>query len=245
MRAVFIIIALILASFTPREAMAQSTSTISENSYTYGDGSDAFVLRRSLIKQLGYDAVLQFSESNEIWTLTKSQGARGSVVYKNDMGRVFLRVNPIGSATLYPTPESMGIPVERLSDFQFETVSPQPNDFIVADTASVEEWGQVYEYAGNKIEAPDTKKDLVKSKIEFQGWPRSKIAYQNEIRNHVSAFLETNQDQGIDKVIVKIAEKPAALHDKSNLTIWVNPTLGYAGRPSTEKMLVNIRDREG
>ena len=90
---------------------AQSESSVFSAQYSYGDGAEAFILKQSLIDNLDYDATLQMHASNEVWVLNKAQGARGTVLYRNDTGRVFLRVNPIGGATLYPTPDSIGIPV--------------------------------------------------------------------------------------------------------------------------------------
>ena len=242
MRAVLSIIFLIFAIFSAHQARAQSAY---QKAFTFGDGSDAFVLRQAVTNQLGYDAVLQFNGSDELWTMTKSQGARGDIVYKNDTGRVFLRVNHIGGATLYPTPDSMGVPVLRQSEFRFETANPQLVDIENDELGSVEEWGRVYEYAGNKNENTKSEKRSQQRNIEFPNWPQSNLTYQNEIIDHLSVFLENHPEKGIEKVIVKIADQPAAAHDESKLMIWVNPSMGYAGRPSTEKMLLNLNDKNG
>lgn len=238
------ITALIFAIFLQFTASAQGTG--SEKLFIYGDGAHAFVLRPSLLDELGYDAALQMSETNEVWVLKKSQGARGTMLYKNDTGRVFLRVNHIGGATLYPTQESMGVPVLKESEFRFEAQDGGAPD-VEASLTSIEDWSRAYGYSGNKI---TNKRDLGKSdpdlaNIEFSDWPPSKSAYKTELIAHLSDLMENHKSQGVDKIIVKIGDQPAAEQNNADLTIWVNPALGFAGRPSTEKILSHLSGSDG
>jgi hypothetical protein len=236
--------ALIFAVFSHFTASAQSVGAGSEKLYTYGDGVHAFVLRQSLVPEIGYDVALQMSDTAEVWILAKSQGVRGAVLYRNDTGRVFLRVNHIGGATLYPTPHSLGVPVLRKSGFRFEAKdgrAPEPE----ANLTSIEDWSRAYAYAGNKItDDPKLgKSDPDLAKIEFSDWPPSKSAYKTELIAHLSGLMENQLGETVAKIIVKIADQPATTQNDNNLTIWVNPALGFAGRPSTEKILSHLNDR--
>ena len=129
---------------------AHGQSMVDETVYSFGSGETAFVLQQNAIKGMSYDATIVMSDTDEVWTLDKSQGTRGSVVYRNDAGRVFLRVNHIGGATVYPTPNSMGIPVLRKSKYRIEAQSPNL-DQVDEELVSIEDWSRAYAYSGNKI----------------------------------------------------------------------------------------------
>jgi len=227
-------------AFTPVSALAQSVAN--ETIYSFGDGEPAFVL----LQGMSYDATIKMDETAEVWTLNKSQGTRGSVVYRNDAGRVFLRVNHIGGATVYPTPNSMGIPVLRQSKYRIETKNPISQDGG-EKLASVEEWSRAYAYAGNKVTNSTVLVDNVlnSEKIEFSDWPHSKMAYKTELISHLSELMENFVGQEVERIIVKIGEQPAVAQHNDDLTIWVNPTLGFAGRPSTEKILADMKLVDG
>jgi len=82
-------------------------------------------------------------------------------------------------------------------------------------------------------------------KIEFSDWPHSKKAFKTELISHLSELIENDIGQNVDRIIVKIGERPAVAQHNADLTIWVNPTLGFAGRPSTEKILADMKAVDG
>lgn len=226
-------------------AMAQSVDDGSQKHYSYSDGVTSFVLSKPFIRNGVYDATIQMEEGGEIWILRKSQGFGGSIVYKNDMGRVFLRVNLRGGATLYPTPDSHGIPVFKESEFRHEsTIELVPGED--ASLTSIEDWSRVYDYAGNKkTEAGETSiSPTDHTNIKFADWPGSKSAYKTALISHLSELINDDFSHDVERIVVKIGEEPGAFHQEKDLIIWVNPALGYAGRPSTEKIRNDLNNQK-
>lgn len=237
MRFYLIFLTILVVSFGFSPALAQSANGGDQRHYSYSDGETSFVLSKPYIRNGVYDATIQMDEGGEIWILNKSQGFGGSIVYKNDMGRVFLRVNLRGGATIYPTPDSHGIPVLKESEFKYEAmIDLVPEE--EASLTSIEDWSRMYDYAGNKNtdsgEASSARTD--DTNIKFADWPRSKSAYKSALIAHLTEFMDNDVTPDVERIVVKIGEEPGARHQDKELIIWVNPSLGYAGRPSTEKI---------
>ncbi|RZV44140.1 MAG: DUF4908 domain-containing protein, partial [Acidimicrobiales bacterium] len=235
MRTVFTFLTLNILFALSLIAAAQNISAENHKQYSFSDGETSFVLSQPFVRTDAYDATLQMNEGGEIWTLHKSQGIGGTVVYKNDTGRVFLRVNLRGGATLYPTLDSRGIPVLQESEFRYETDTNLKPE-LEANLTSIEDWSRVYAYAGNKTTKGIASTYESNRNIEFANWPGSQSAYKSALIEHLTAFMADELAKSIDRIVIKIGDEPGARRTNSELIIWVNPSLGYAGRPSSEKI---------
>ena len=112
---------------------------------------------------------------------------------------------------------------------------------------SIQEWSRRYAYAGNKKPPKDqpNENEITNSLIRFADWPASKTAYKTELITHLDDLMSTELNKDIKQIIVKIGDQPRAAQQDAELTIWVNPALGFAGRPSTEKILAEVYAHKG
>jgi len=250
MHAAKLIIILLSCVWISVPVIAQERPIETARVYGFGDDDTTFSVWRSPYEFGQRTYLLKYKDIDEVWTLAEELGARGDVIYRNDAGRIVLRENGIGSATLYPDPQSKGIPVWRRETEIVYLRVPTPTENDVKEYATVEEWSRAYAYAGNtreEVTSPRKKASnhQADKRIEFDNWPSTHASYQIDINSHLRTFLDKHPDSALDKIIVKIGDQPSLLHEEARLTIWVNPELGYAGRPSTERMLREIKTEDG
>ena len=82
------------------------TQTPPKVAHFVSEDGESFVFDKS-----GPMALMRFDGEDEVWTLTPSQGARGDVVYKNDVGEPVLKATRWGGLILFSDDRPMGDPV--------------------------------------------------------------------------------------------------------------------------------------
>jgi len=250
MRATKFILISILTWCSASPVLAQTFEPPTDSHvYAIGSGDETFLLWKAVGVTGNSFSYLKFSGSDEIWLVSQHLGSRGAVLYKNDTGRVVFRHNVVSGSTLYPDAASKGVPVWRSGHrkaHRLDSIDPNKTD---EDMKSIEDWSRAYAYVGTRKTSsikPELDAELhIDHRIEFADWPTNNTDYKVEIGNHLSSFLAKHPQNEIDRIVVRIAKEPTLERDRTGLTIWVNPNLGYAGRPSSEKILKQISTARG
>ena len=186
---------------------------------------DSFVLDRSQGR-----ALLKFDNSPEVWALQPHPAPRGDVIYKNDLGEPVLRATRLGGVTLF-TEQRPGGSAAALegggSPLRLQPLGPQ---------ALLERLAQASARASHAArrlipfdaDATPASSALIADAAVVASEAVVRMTHRPDSRTLLTRFKQ-----------VKLAEgrKPAVELAHGSLTITVTPTLGLAGRPSSERIV--------
>ncbi len=190
---------------------------------------DAFVLDRSSRPPL-----LKFESSPEVWALTASHGPRGDVLYSDDVGNLLIRSTKLGGLTVYTPDRPEGAAA---------AVTGAANPIRLTQVPVFVLYERFVQYSARSshlarhtmgFEAPDTDAhsvpliadaavNAVEAISSLPGRPGGKLTLTR-----------------IGKVIFFVANQPAAGLQHGALVINVAPSQGFAGRPSSARILMAI-----
>ena len=182
-----------------------------------------------ILKRVGKKAYLKFENDPEVWSLDISTGAGNVELFKNDIGRLFLRISDSGNLSLI-TPDYPGEPISVL-DEEVELGKPQAAgsqfDEELSTYISVR-LGRVVE-----LSLPDNE-------------PADRLSWmQDAARIAVKGMTRAaEQTKEIKQVQVSYANVPnLKLGADGVLHVLVNPSLGYDGRVSSDRVILFLKRR--
>lgn len=180
-----------------------------------------------MLERSGNYAYLKFSDDAEVWALSIAPGPGNSELFKNDLERLFLRLSDRGNLSLY-TPSYPGEPV-GVTDMKSAIDRPEleGNNFSsrLSDHLSIR---------AHKI-----------IEVEIEDAPNKQIVWlQDAARIAAKAVLKTQgEDAGIRKIRVTRADfADVMISDDGVLTVSVNPSQEFQGRPSSDRVIAFIRN---
>lgn len=188
---------------------------------------EGFILDRSSERTL-----LRFENSPEIWVLQPQIGPRGDVIYKNDIGQVLLRATRVGGLTLYGGKRPAGVSAALAG-----ASPPIRLRFI----GPVELWRIL-------LAASVRTSRLARHRISFESEaaPASSTLIADAAVLTVMAIERLAQRPDgpamtakIQRVVIAEGRRPEAVLRAGTLLVVITPSLGIAGRPSSER-IVNV-----
>jgi len=209
----------------------QSRPVLSGGRYVSAAGQ-AFVLDVS-----GPRPLLRFEQNGEVWSLRPTPAPRGDVIYRNDAGDQVLRVTPDGGMTVFTARSPGGAPVSRAGEaapLQPPRITPvQMMNFIVAQSGRASR-------ALGRLVVVDV---LIEPGSEAVAADALTTAVDALIRMARSAQL-SQASSGVRRVLVTDQGQSSVNFDGGTLRIVIDARAGYAGRPSSQRIVREVAERQ-
>ena len=196
--------------------------------YVAADGQ-SFVLDRASSGQ----PLLKFDDSAEVWVLEPSAAPHGDTVYRNDLGAPVLHATRLGGLTLYSSSEPEGSPVamEGEADDLLQlpsAIAPSAllQRFIVAGSRASRAAQHLITFTLLPVSSQSA--PLFADAAAVAAEALTRLARRSE--GH--AFLTK-----LDKVEFHQGAKPDVSVKGAVMLITVNPSKGYSGRPSSDRLV--------
>jgi hypothetical protein len=178
-------------------------------------------------------ALLKFDQSPEVWALAPSPASRGDVIYRNDVGQPVLRATRLGGLTLFTRSRPGGAPAALIGE-----AGP-----LVRPTA-ISPSGLLQKLAQASVKATGSAKRLIP--FEANGvTPGDEPVFADAAAITADAIVRlgrTDVGRGavgrVRKVRLLPGKKASVTVQGGVLQIVVNPALGMAGRPSSDRIIV-------
>lgn len=188
------------------------------------DSGEGFILDRSSPRPL-----LRFENSPEIWVLQPQIGPRGDVIYKNDIGQVLLRATRVGGLTLFTGKRPGGASASLAgasAPIRLKAIGPV-DLYRILVAASV----RATRISSHRISF-DAEATPASSTLIADAAILSVVALERLAQRPDGAALMAR----IQRVVIVEGARPAVALRAGTLLIAVAPTLGVAGRPSSERI---------
>lgn len=183
------------------------------------------------LKRRGNETLFRFDGKPEVWALESVPGPRGDEFLKNDVGRVFVRLTDLGGVILYDPQHPQGQPVDPVDD-----PLPIADPVYEADLPS-----NLSIYTSVRIGK------TVSFQFEAANEPTS-IWLQDAARVVAEGMIRSEKisREKIDTVEIVTGNVPdVRFEEPGRLIVVVNPVDGYAGRPSTDRLVYLLKDLVG
>jgi hypothetical protein len=176
--------------------------------------------------------LMRFDSSPEIWVLQPTAGPRGDVIYKNDTGRTLLRATMVGGMTVFPLERPDG----SAAAFSGPSSPIRPPQVIGPSTlfsrlaaASVRASRAAQHLI--TMEAPDYNPEsawLAADAALVASEAMVRLAPTPNGRRYMARIGEINVVDG---------RRPAASLINGVLTLTIVSNMGFAGRPSSDRII--------
>ena len=218
-----------------REAMFGRSQSVARNIETpkishLSADDDSFVLDQSSNTPL-----MRFDGDQEVWILTPSFGAKGDVVYKNDVGEPMLRSSRWGGLTLISQSRPEGDPVALIGKARAIESQRIGKDelFQILVNASRRASNAVHRLL--PFDAPDVPHG-------------ADVLFADAANNATSAIVTISKEFQGQKTLSRVREvrliegrPPGVKLQDGVLELKLDPSRGYAGRPSSRRVSQAIR----
>ncbi len=196
------------------------------------DEGGSFILDRS-----GPEPLLKFEDNPEVWALVVSRGPRGDTIYRDDIGNMMLRATELGGMTVFTPrrPEGSAAAMAGASNpLRLTPVGPLALYQRILQ-ASVRSSRAAQHLVG--FDAPEAD-------------PASDGLIADAAAVAAEALVTLAGRQGgkatlarVQKVDLVKGPRPQVMTRGGVITITIVPTLGVAGRPSSERILRAVGGR--
>lgn len=206
------------------------------------DTGDTFVLE---VVHSG-PALLKYDDSGEVWSLSPTNGPRGDTIYKNDVGEPMLRTTRMGGLTIFSRDKPAGMAAAfegGAQDLHNLLVSGPIAIFQVLVRASA----RASQAAGHKVvfEA-GCPRDKVRRDCPAEAdlGPGSEAIFADAAGLAAQAFQRVENKGQLGHMALTHYSKVAFLNGRppgvrvvgEEVRITVTPDLGFAGRPSSQRI---------
>lgn len=187
----------------------------------------AFVLDRAAPQPL-----LKFENSSEVWVLSPQPAPRGDTIYKNELGEPVLRATKLGGMTLFTSDRPAG---DAASMMGKATSIQMPA--VLSINALFQRLYQASARAGRAAQ----------HRIAFltidDATPGTSVLVADTATVTAEAFekMARNGDRKplnrVMRVLLAEGKKPDAKFKNGDLTVTYAPDKGFAGRPSSKRII--------
>lgn len=193
------------------------------------EGSLAFVLDRSSGQPL-----IRFEGSKEVWVLTPQPGPRGDIIFKNDVGESVLRLSRLGGVTVFTStrPEGAAAALDGVSPTLRQAFADARRAAVLLQAAS----GRVSTAAGRQI---GIYADSVDERSAGVAVDAANIAAEAFIS--LKAQRNATALARISDIVLVEGKKASVAVSQRSLVITVVPGRGVSGRPSSAKIIQELR----
>jgi hypothetical protein len=213
----------VLAGFHGDKAMAPKIAPVSRFSI---DGGGGFVLDRSV-----KPALLRFDDSPEVWALSPSHGPRGDIIFKNDLGEPLLRATRLGGMTVFTPRRPEGS--AAAAELEAPPIRLTPLTVNALFDHMLRSANHCSRLARHTVwfEAPNADAGSVALIADSVTIVEGAIFY---ISRRADGRLLLAK---VRKISVVVSNHPAVGLDQGVLIVTIAPTQGYAGRPSSARIM--------
>ncbi|MBU2117854.1 MAG: DUF4908 domain-containing protein, partial [Alphaproteobacteria bacterium] len=202
----------------------RSRGAMPETGRYVAETGQSFVLDRS-----GPRTLMRFERSAEVWVLRPQPAPRGDVIMRNDAGDQVLRVTPNGAMTLYTPSAPQGVPVS--AEGSAARLLPPTLTAVQLANFIIHQSGRATNAVGRLV--------IVDMEIG-QG---SEAVAADALSTAVEALVRMSRSAGlrqdaarVRRIVVTDEGRPRITFARGVLTIVIDPTAGYAGRPSSTRI---------
>jgi hypothetical protein len=190
-----------------------------------------------ILDQEGREALIRFSDSPEVWALSRSRGPRGDIIYKNDVSEPMLRATKLGGMTVFTPKRPEGAAAALIGPATPVRLMPLGPLVLYQRLIQASIRSSRAAQHGIDFDAPDAD-------------PSSDSLIADAAAAVVEAFVSLSSRPGghailrrLGSVAIQSTGKSAVVLRGRVVTISVNPALGFAGRPSSERILLALGAR--
>jgi hypothetical protein len=208
---------------TLKDALLRNQAELEAALYETTDGARVFVLDRTREPPL-----LKFQDSFEVLALSRVPASRGDEILRTDTGEDLVRVTALGAVTLYPRERPTGMPATRLGPAE-----PLPT-LAATNPSMVDAFRALNAHAGEaEVDAPVAPANAGSAnalladavRLTAEGLRASAAAPDGEGKLARLTRIEFVYGAGAN---ARVAE--------GVLSVQLDESLGYAGRPSSMKV---------
>ena len=184
-----------------------------------------------ILDQTSPRPLLKFDDSPEVWVLSASRGPRGDVIYTSDLGRPLLRMTSFGGVTVFTNdkpagaaaaPNGVGAPLRLMS------VGPTGLYHILLQASAKASRAARHLVGFEAPEADPTSDGLIADAAVVASEAMVTLSGDNGGRSILNR---------VARVEILRGSQPGASLRGTVVAITVAPTLGVAGRPSSQRIL--------
>ena len=189
------------------------------------EAGEGFILDRSSERTL-----MRFENSPEIWVLQPTVGPRGDIIYKNDIGQVLLRATRVGGLILYTGKRAAGASAALAgtsSPIRLKAIGPVELYRVLLGASA-----RTSRLAKHRISF-DAEATPASSTLIADAAVLSIMAMERIVQRPDGAAMTAR----IQRVVIVEGRKPEVILRAGTLLIAVTPSLGVAGRPSSERII--------
>jgi hypothetical protein len=190
-----------------------------------------------ILDQEGREALIRFSDSPEVWALSRSRGPRGDIIYKNDISEPVLRATKLGGMTVFTPRRPEGAAAALVGPATPMRLAPLGPALLFQRL--VQDSVRSSRAAQHQIEFDAPEVD-----------PSSDGLIADAAAAVVEAMITLSMRPGgrailarLGSVAIEQAARSAVVLRGRVVSITVNPALGFAGRPSSERILMALGAR--
>lgn len=184
----------------------------------------SFILDRSSERPL-----MRFENSPEIWVLQPTVGPRGDILYKNDIGQVLLRATRMGGLTLFTGKQPAGASAALTgasTPIRLRAIGPVDLYRILLGASA-----RASRLAKHRISF-DAEATPASSTLIADAAVLSIVAMERIAQRPDAATVTAK----VQRVVIVEGRKPEVMLRAGTLLIAVTPSLGVAGRPSSDRI---------
>lgn len=201
------------------------TAALPESGRYVSETGLGFILDRS-----GPRTLMRFDQGGEVWVLRPTPAPRGDVIYRNDAGDQVLRVTPDGGMTVFTTRAPQGAPV---------SIAGPAEALLPPTLTAIQLWNFMVRQSERASQALN---HLVVVDVEIQ--PGSEAVAADALTTAVDALVRMGRSAnlrrdvaGVRRILVTDEGSPSVTYSRGTLRIVINPAAGYAGRPSSARLV--------
>jgi hypothetical protein len=184
------------------------------------------------------EVLLKFDDETEVWVLEPSPKPGGGKIYRNDVGDRVLSESSLGGLTLFTPREPDGLAVSTLGDAEDLALPPTiPDERMTLRSA------QAAYRTSRAAQAAAGRERAVNFYTPFYTPATSPVFFDAITitsdalvsmarRKEAKSFLSK-----LERVLFVVGAKPDVGFNGSVLTVTVTPGKGFAGRPSSSRIM--------
>lgn len=190
--------------------------------YSTPDGGVRFILDRRTGGRAA--ALVRFQGQSEVHVLRPVMGRNGDELYRNAEGDVVLRVTSHGGVVVYTASHPGGAPAgeDRAAAPLAPSAPPTAQAFMT-------QLRQVQSTAQRRLGRPV-------SFVPPQSTPVPAAGIILDAAERAADGMAGQQGHGIGRVVFVLGPQPGAVVRGDTLFVQVTPSMGYAGRPSSDSI---------
>ncbi len=234
------VLTLLLVFQTPAWAQRRSNAQAEQSQSLRGGGgarglpaSGRYVAETGqgfILDLSGQRPLMRFERGGEVWALRPTPAPRGDTIYRNDAGDQILRVTPDGGMTLFTTRAPQGTPVSAAG------AAPS---LLPPTLTAIQLWNFIVRQSERASQALG---QLVVVDVEIQ--PGSEAVAADALSTVVDALSRMARSPNLRQEAVRVrrvvvTDQPGVptTFARGTLRIGINPQAGYAGRPSSARIV--------